>query len=224
MPDARIGHINSLILRKLAAIGGLEMVQGAESRFPSKLFKNRVVFGFSSCPIPTKIPSRRSDVRVRFHQGSLVSAPGCGRRAQPCQGWGRGFESLRPLQIFSRKSKTSRRPSGAVFAYKGLVGRICKPEVTTGRRVRAGWVARFAADRTRADGGERWLRGIRRRAVECRRLWPQCWLDGSEREGLVGGACGALPPPGFPILGSGGSSRTALSLGVADQSQGGSRG
>ena len=64
---------------------GSGMVSGAESRFPSKLFKNRVVFGFSSCPIPTKIPSRRSDVRVRFRQGSLVLDPGRGRRAQPAK-------------------------------------------------------------------------------------------------------------------------------------------
>ena len=61
------------------------MVPGAESRFPSKLFKSRILSGFSAWPIPTKIPSRRSDVRVRFRQGSLVLDPGRGRRAQPAK-------------------------------------------------------------------------------------------------------------------------------------------
>ena len=32
--------------------------------------------------------------------------------AQPCQGWGRGFESLRPLQIFSRNQEVKDGPSG----------------------------------------------------------------------------------------------------------------
>ena len=138
---------------------------------------------------------------------------------RPCQGWGRGFESLRPLQNSSGKPRISKRPSRAVFAYKSLACRFCKPEVSTGRPVRARWIARFAADCTRAGGGEWWLRGIRLRAVECRRLWPRCWLDGSEREDLVRGACSASPPPGFSILGSGGSSRTAVSLGVAAASR-----
>lgn len=61
------------------------MVPGAESRFLSKLFKNPALSGLSAWPIPTKIPSRRSDVRVRFRQGSLVLDPGRGRRAQPAK-------------------------------------------------------------------------------------------------------------------------------------------
>jgi hypothetical protein len=38
------------------------------------------------------------------------------RRTEPCQGWGRGFESLRPVQISLRKSATWTSPSGPFFA------------------------------------------------------------------------------------------------------------
>ena len=59
---------------------GSGMVPGAESRFPTKMFKSRVFLGFSAWPIPTKIPSRRSDVRVRFRQGADSDDGGCGIR------------------------------------------------------------------------------------------------------------------------------------------------
>ena len=36
--------------------------------------------------------------------------------AQPCQGWGRGFESLRPLQFFLSESMTSNGPLGRLVA------------------------------------------------------------------------------------------------------------
>ena len=38
--------------------------------------------------------------------------------AAPCQGWGRGFEALRPLQIISIKPRRSKQSSGSFSAYK----------------------------------------------------------------------------------------------------------
>ena len=74
------------------------MVPGAESRLPAKTFKNRCFSASLSWPIPTTIPSRRSDVRVRFRQGRLALDPGAPHLRQ-CGGRSRllGTDDRHPL-------------------------------------------------------------------------------------------------------------------------------
>jgi hypothetical protein len=54
---------------------------------------------------------------------------------QSCQGWGRGFESLRPLQFFPNEIRVFKRSFGAVFCFPALVLASGK-QAASGRRLR----------------------------------------------------------------------------------------
>src|SRR5262245_24476713 len=54
--------------------------------------------------------------KIQLNQTIKETRGYCGQlQIQPCQGWGRGFESLRPLQFF----KSSKPRNSAVFAFSG---------------------------------------------------------------------------------------------------------
>ena len=63
--------------------------------------------------------------RCRMASSRMLGWP-ASLSAQPCQGWGRGFESLRPLQISSRKSTDCIGPSGPVSASPALEAKAGK--------------------------------------------------------------------------------------------------
>jgi len=76
---------------------------------------------------------RRIEARWLKITRQLTNRVASPRNNQPCQGWGRGFESLRPLQFSSRESERCEKAAGrrpfAFLAWTPCAGADCRPPV-----------------------------------------------------------------------------------------------